>query len=306
MKRNIHDLTTDLVEKLWDGFLNRVSYARTYNEMVRRRGGRIVIDHIGFRTLNTHTGEQPGGIWGIRHLIDCLGYVPAGKYNFTKKKVKAVHFESEEMGLPKIFVSQLEVEQLPEWVQPLFSEAVANTTYLLPDSVIELLNRLKTDGTLPEEAAEELVPHLVRYFRRPWNPPNKDTVLKLNDVSHYAAWVLLHGNAPSHFASLINEQHVKEWPDLKTTCQVMQNTGIPMKKKVEGISGSLLLQSATHAAKEYVTVRDGNVFQEIPWTYGYLELIERGYDQNNHEALFQQFLEEQENHLYQMTMTLEN
>ncbi|MFW6289940.1 MAG: 2-oxoadipate dioxygenase/decarboxylase family protein [Mariniphaga sp.] len=306
MKRSIFDITEDLVEKLWGVFLNRVSYARTYNQMVKRRGGRVVIDHVGFRTLNTHTGEQPGGIWGIRHLIECLGYTAAGKYNFTKKKLKAVHFEPGKQGLPKIFVSQLEVSQLPEWVQPLFAEAVANTPYLLPDSGIELLNRLKTDRQLTQEAADELVGHLARYFRRPWNPPQKDTVLKLNDVSHYAAWVLLHGNAPSHFASLVNEQHVNGWSNLETTWRSLQNAGIPMKSKVEGTAGGLLLQTATQAAKEYVTVKDDNLFLEIPWTYGYLELIERGYDQNDHQALFQNFLEDQENHLYQMTMTLEN
>ncbi len=306
MKRNVNEITSVLVEKLWESFLDRVSYARSYNKMVKRQGGRIVIDHIGFRTLNTHTGEQPGGIWSIRHIFECLGYVPAGKYNFRKKNLKAVHFEPGYQGLPKIFVSQLEVSQLPEWVQPLFAEAVGNTPYLLPDSGIELLNRLKTDRLLTHEAAEELVHHLVGFFRRPWNPPRKDTVLKLNDLSHYAAWALLHGNAPSHFASLVNEQRVNGWSNLEATCRSMQNAGIPMKEKVEGTAGSILLQSATLAAKEYVTVRDDDTFVEIPWTYGYLELIERGYDQNNHEVLFGNFLEDQENHLYQMTMTLEN
>lgn len=306
MKRTIDEVTGELVEKLWESFLSRVSYARQYNELVERRTGRVVIDHVGFRTLNTHTGEQPGGIWGIRHIFESLGYIPAGKYNFKKKKLKAVHMESGAQPLPKIFISQLEVDQLPRWVQPLLAEALADTPYLLSDTGIELLNRLSKDRLLTHEAADALVNELMNYFQRPWNPPRKDTILQLNDVSHYAAWVLLHGNSPSHVASLVNEQHVPALPDLKSTCQAMMDAGIPMKKRIEGVAEGLLLQSATLAVKEEVTVKDDDTYLEIPWTYGYLELIQRGFDKDNHQVLFQSFLEEQERHLYQMTMTLEN
>ncbi len=306
MKRTINDVTAELVGKLWESFLDRVSYARQFNELLKRRKGKMVIDHIGFRTLNTHTGEQPEGILSIRHIFESLGYVPAGKYKFHRKKLKAIHFEPGVEGLPKIFISQLEVSQLPPWVQPLFAEALSNTPYLLSDTGIELLNRLGKDRQLTHEAADALVHELFNYFRRPWNPPKKDTILQLNDVSHYAAWVLLHGNAPSHFASLVNEQNISEWPDLKTTCQAMQDAGIPMKKKIEGTMENVLLQTATLAVKEDVTVKDDGAFMEIPWTYGYLELIQRGYDKDHHEVLFQNFLEDQERHLYQMTMTLEN
>lgn len=306
MKRNVYDVTAGLVEILWHKFQNRVSYARSCEEIANRRKGTTIIDHIGFRTLNTHTGEQPGGIWSIRHIFDCLGYLPSQKYNFRKKHLKAVHLEPGIRGLPKIFISQLEVSQLPEWVQPLFADAVANAPYLLPDSGIELLNRLKVDGSLTQEAADVLVVNLAGYFRRPWNPPPKDTVLKLNDVSHYAAWVLLHGNAPSHFASLVNAPQAGIRDNIEAAFQSMLNAGIPMKKQIEGDSGSLLRQAATLASREEVTVKDEGLYLEIPWTYGYFELVERGHDKNNHEALFEAFVEDQENHLYQMTMTLEN
>lgn len=306
MKRSKQDITVSLAGKLWDNFLDRVSYARLYKDMVRRHGGKIVVDHIGFRSLNTHTGEQPGGIWAFRHLFECLGYSLARKYSFPKKMLKAVHFEPSTPGLPKIFVSQLEVSQLPEWIQKLFPELLANTPYLLSDTGIELMNKLKNDGTLTHEAADILVDELVQYFRRPWNPPLKETILKVNDVNHYAAWVLLHGNAPSHFASLVNAQMVADWTDIKATCQAMQQAGIPMKKNIEGIGESMLQQSATLAVKEEVTVKEDGMYREIPWTYAYLEFIQRGYDLNNMEVMFQDFLEDQEKHLYQMTMTLDN
>ncbi len=306
MKRKKEDITAELAGKLWEGFLNRVSFARHYNEMVNRRGGSVVIDHIGFRTLNTQTGEQPGGIEGIRHIFDCLGYTPSGKYFIAAKNLKAIHFEPFINGYPKIYVSQLEVSQLPVWVQQLFPEVIANTPYLISDAGIELLNKLKNDNVLTHEAADILVDELVQYFRRPWAPPPKDTVLKLNDVSHYAAWVLLHGNAPSHFASLMNAQNISDWPDIKATSEAMQFAGIPMKQKIEGNRETPLQQTATMATKEEVTVKDDGMYHEILWTYAYLELIQRNYEKNNQGILFQNFLEDHERHLYQMTMTLEN
>ena len=93
-------------------------------------------------------------------------------------------------------------------------------------------------GALPKEAAEFLVDDLSNYFHRPWKIPQKDDVLKLNDISQYGAWVLLHGNSVNHFAAYINYQDVKEWPDLEATCKGLADAGIPMKDAIEGEPGS--------------------------------------------------------------------
>lgn len=307
MKRNKTEIATSLIQKLWEAFLVRVPYAQVYSELVKQNGGQVVQDHIGFRTLNTHTGEQPGGILAIRHIIECLGYNSAGKYVLPKKNLKAIHFENDAPGIPKFYVSQLDVSQLPAWAQNLIPDALSDTPYLLSDTSIELLNKLKTDGVLNTEAAEILVDELVNYFRRPWNPPARETVLKLNDVSHYAAWVLLHGNSPSHFAVNINLQNVIDWPDLETTCLSMKDAGIPMKEKIEGEKGSIMRQSATLAVKEDVAVKGDGENDEITWTYAYLEVIQRGYHEDNgQKSLFQGFIESQERHLYNLTRTLDN
>ena len=72
MKRNNVEVAASLCQKLWNVFTKRVSYAKLYSEMVNRKGGQIVIDHIGFRTFFTHTVEQPEGILAIRHILECL------------------------------------------------------------------------------------------------------------------------------------------------------------------------------------------------------------------------------------------
>ncbi len=208
---------------------------------------------------------------------------------------------------PKIFVSQLEVEQLPEWAQELIHKTVKDAHYLLTDRSIEFLNILKKKEILPLEAAEFLVNDLVHYFRRPWDIPDKDDVLKLNDVSQYGAWVLLHGNSVNHFTAYINHQNVKEWPDLEITCKALTEAGVPMKDAIEGEKGSKLQQSSTQAVKESVKVRSEKGIEQMMWTYAYYELAERGFiEENGQKKLFSGFLGEQATHLFDMTQTRDN
>jgi hypothetical protein len=229
MKMTRKEITSLLIARLWNRYIERVQYGKKYTDLVTEKGGNIVIDHIAFRTFNTHTGEQPEGIRAIRHILNFLDYKPASKYAFSKKKLNAVHFEHPDETLPKIFVSQLEVSELPTWAQEMINETVHNTPYLLSDRSIELLRILEEKEILPIEAAEYLLDDLVSYFHRPWNIPLKEYVLKINDVSQYGAWVLLHGNSVNHFAVLINSQNMKDWPDLETTCQALAEAGVPMK-----------------------------------------------------------------------------
>jgi hypothetical protein len=307
MKQSAADIARGLTKKLQEVFLSRVPAARSYTALVEGKKGTVVIDHIGFRTLDLNTGEQPAGIQAVRHIFECFGYFKAGEYVLPKKNLKAIFLEHESAELPKIFVSQLNVQQLPGWARQLFPEVVSETPYLLSDSGIELLSRLKQDGQLTSEAAEILTDELAGYFHRPWNPPPKSTVIQLNEVSHYAAWVLLHGNSPSHFAALINAQEAKSLPDLETTVRALKSAGVAVKENIEGAKGGILRQSATYAVKEEVKVNGDDGPDEITWTYGYLELIERGWQETEDGSrLFQGFIEDQEKNIYDMTRTLDN
>ena len=307
MKKSAKQITQDLLEKLWSKYTKRVSYANKYVELVTQKGGRVVNDHIALRTLNTRTGEQPGGIRAIKHILNCLEYTPMQKYPFPKKKLSAVHFEHPDKMFPKIFVSQLEVDLLPTWAQKIINKTVKDTPYILSDNSIELLQKLKESGSLPIEAADLLAADLVQYFRRPWGIPNKEDILKLNDVSQYAAWVLIHGNSVNHFTAFINYQNVAEWPDLESTCKGLAEAGVPMKEKIEGEKGSKLQQSATLAVKEEVQVKGDDGVEKITWTYAYYELAQRNIVfEDDTEKLFSGFLGEQASHLFDMTKTRDN
>ena len=76
-----------LLDALWQQYIQRVPYAKTYAEMVESKGGKVVNDHIAFRTFNTVTGKQPHGIGAIWHILDALKYKPVSNYTFTEKIV---------------------------------------------------------------------------------------------------------------------------------------------------------------------------------------------------------------------------
>lgn len=307
MKVTAKEITNELLNRLWNNYIKRVSYANKYVDLVLQKGGKVVNDHIALRTLNTHTGEQPEGIRAVKHILNCLGYTPVRKYKFPKKRLNAIHFEHQDEMFPKIFVSQLEVDLLPAWARDLIHKTVKDTPYLLSNTAIELLLLLKEEEILTVEAAEHLISELVQYFRRPWKIPFKEDVLKLNDISQYAAWVLLHGNAINHFTAFINFQEVDEWPDLETTCKGLKEAGIPMKEIIEGKKGSKLQQSATQAVKEEVDVLGEDGIEKIIWTYAYYELAQRDFvEENGKLKLFSGFLGEQATHLFDMTKTREN
>lgn len=308
MKTTSIKLMKGLVENLWQQYLRRVSYARTYSDMVTARGGKVVHDHIAFRTFNTNTGEQPSGIRAFGHLLEILNYRKAGKYKFPKMMASAAHYEHPDPLLPKIFVSQLEVAELPEWAQHIIRSSVAETPYLMSDEAIELMNILGDNGSITNEAAEILIEEITGYLRRPWKLPMREDLLKINDISQYAAWTLLHGNSVNHFAAFINLQNVSDWPDIEATCRAMAAAGIPMKDQMEGEKGSILRQSATQAVKEIISFRGENdEIEDMPWTYAYYEFTERGYVISDEgEKLFTGFIADQATHLFKMTETREN
>lgn len=292
-----NDLLNDLYNTLWQRYLMRVPYAETYRQLVKQHGGTIVNDHIALRTLNTNTGEQPAGIEAIARLITPFGYTPIEQYIFTQKKLTAWHYEHELPKMPKIFISQLEVKQLPQEAQDLIANTVTNTKDPLAFEDQQTLKQIESHNT--DNIDINFIERIANCFSRPWDIPKRSTIETLNKTSQYAAWVLLHGNSINHFTAYINEQNVPDWPNIETTVNGLIKAGVPMKAEIEGEPGSKLRQSATKAVTEACDVieESGN-YGKIDWSYAYYELAERGLENGK---LFQAFLGEQATHLFDMT-----
>lgn len=298
-----NELVEALCNRLWADYIQRVGYAKSYVDLINKAGGSVVNDHIALRTLKTNTGDQPSGIQAMRRVFEPLGYVEKAQYTFKVKKLFAVHFEHPDPIQPKIFVSELQVDELPNDAKEAILRNVGETPDRLSEKAKSLLAETEVNKSLSETDAERLVDELYHYFRRPWRTPLREDVEFLNEHSQYAAWTLLHGNSVNHFTAFINHQNHPQWTDIESTIKGLIEAGVPMKDNIEGEPGSKLRQSSTKAVMEKCEVRekDGSI-GKIEWSYAYYELAERNDIMiDGKMQQFTGFLGEQATHLFEMT-----
>jgi 2-oxoadipate dioxygenase/decarboxylase len=289
----------ELFDVLWDGYRQRVSYVQTYERVIREAKATFVNDHIAFRTFAT---QQPlAGIASISRIFEALGYLAAGSYHFDDKQLSAIHFQHVNQRFPKLFISELRIWELAADARAIIQETIKSHRPAIAAETLAALSNLDRDN-MP---AADLMPRVVAEFHDlPWILPAREDVEKLNKVSQYAAWVLVHGYNVNHFTSLINSHGVPALDDIEKTIAALQNAGVPMKKEIEGERGSKLRQSSTEAVMIDVDVHDRGVPAKMPWTYAYFELAQRDTitdSATGKKVRFEGFLGPQATNLFEMT-----
>lgn len=293
----------DLWKLLWQEYSARVNYAGIYQQMITTAGGTVANDHIAFRSLRLLVDSPQGqvnlGIDYIGQLAEALGYVAAGEYIFAQTHLYARYYrhpQQEEFNLPKLFISELIVDELPTNIAQLIIKTVSS----IPKELTSLVTLLKKDANI-----ETITKQLQQVFTRPWQPPGRSVVEEVNQVTQYGAWVLLHGYSVNHFTGYVNAQNTSEYPDIDTTADGLARLGVPMKAEVEGNFVCGLRQTATQAVTEMVTVLDDNSGAEIqiPWTYAYYEIAQRYLVEveSGKQVLFDAFLGSNAQQLFEMT-----
>jgi hypothetical protein len=298
------EVAIHLWELLWQEYSARVSHARTYQQMINLAGGTVANDHIAFRSLrllaDSPQGQLSLGIEYLGQLAEALGYVVAGEYTFAQTHLYARHYrhpQQEEFNLPKLFISELIVDELPARVVELISKTVSLNGCELTYPLTSLLQQ--------EGNTQSIAQQLQKVFTRPWQPPQHSVVKEVNQVTQYGAWVLLHGYAVNHFTGYVNRQNTSAYPDIDITARGLANLGVPMKAEIEGNVACGLRQTATQAVTEMVTVLDDITGAEIqiPWTYAYYEIAQRYKVEvvPGKQILFDAFLGSNAQQLFEMT-----
>jgi hypothetical protein len=306
------EIVCQLWDSLWQDYRARVNYACVYQNMIQEAGGTIANDHIAFRSLRLNIDSPKGkinlGIPYLATIVEALGYQLAGEYNFPDQYLYARHYrhpQQQSFDLPKLFISELIVEELPTKITQQIQQTVTSGKFFDLSSLQQKLNKIST--TIERES---LVTELKSIFTRPWQPPKKSIVEAVNSLSQYGAWVLLHGYNVNHFTGYINRQNTPQYPNIETTAEALATRNIPMKAEIEGSWGNGLRQTATQAVTEMVTVQDdiSSKLIQIPWTYAYYELAERNEIENasGERKLFEGFLSSQAKNLFEMTKTMPN
>jgi len=261
----------NLFDRLWEKYRSRVSYVNNYETLIQEVGASFFNDHIALRTF---CSQNPlAGISSISRIFEALGYRAADCYNFEDKHLNAIYFQHPQPTFPKVFISELRTWELKPSSKHIIHGALKTHRTNLPESFLADLHHLETKS---ESSRESLLDEAVEFFHElPWHLPEKSDLLELNLDSQYAAWVLVHGYNVNHFTSLINSHKVPALDDIEKTSMALLNSGVPMKKEIEGARGSKLRQTATEAVVIDVPVLENGKLTSIPWTYAYFELAQR-------------------------------
>jgi hypothetical protein len=307
------EIAHQLWDLLWQDYRDRVTYAHTYQQMIEKAGGSIANDHIAFRTLrliidkNGHSIQL--GIPYLAKIVEALGYHQAGEYHFPAQFLYARHYvhpEQDNYGLPKLFISELIVDDLPKNLASLIKQTVQSGDFPIDTDFLQLES---TNEQITNFDRQTLLTKLTHLFHRPWQPPQQSAVEQVNTVSQYGAWVMIHGYSVNHFTGYVNHQQTTKYPTIAQTIAGLTNLGVPMKSEVEGSIESGLCQTATQAIIEQAWVKDqtGSLIQ-IPWPYAYYEIAERYQIKNSggDAVVFAGFLSTQAQKLFEMTRRSSN
>lgn len=188
-------------------------------DLLKKEGEAIVNDHIALRTFNL------GAVCvdEIAKPFLSSGYIEKDSYKFEEKKLFAKHYEHPDKSLPKVFISELILEEFSEEFQTLVKEKINSV-----DKSIYADFSLMIKG-------------------RPWEI-STDEYEALKKESDYGAWLAAIGYRPNHFTIFINE--LKKFSDIRDLNSFLKEKGFELNSsggEVKGSQDILLEQSSTLA-----------------------------------------------------------
>ncbi|MBY6019060.1 DUF1338 domain-containing protein [Halomonas denitrificans] len=221
---------TSLFDALWKDYQQQCPSATAIHRLL---GGdaAIINDHVAFRTFNL----PEVGLEKLAAHFLALGYEPKGEYRFEQKKLAARHFEHPDPTAPKVFISELLLEECSAELKATVEAMVAQ---------------------LPAGTAEQ--PDFL-YSGAQWRVSEAQYRALLAE-SEYAAWLAAFGYRANHFTVNVNE--LADYPTLASVNQALKDAGFALNVSGGEIKGSpevLLEQSSTLADKVAVSFSDAEV-----------------------------------------------
>lgn len=224
---------TELFNKIWQNYIEVTPSAHKVHQLLGS-GKDVINDHVAYRTFNL---DKVSLDKLAQHFL-ALGYQECGEYHFEAKKLYAKHFEHADSTMPKVFISQLLVEQFSPAVQQIISNLVAQ---------IE-----------PAKVADAS----FLYSGTHWQISYQDYQTLLAE-SEYAAWMAAWGYRANHFTVSIN--HLENYNCITEVNNTLKNNGFVLNAvggEIKGDEQVKLEQSSTMADKALVQFSDQAV--EIP------------------------------------------
>jgi hypothetical protein len=226
-----------LLDKMWHDYIAINPLAQKISDLLTGQGEKLQNDHIALRTFN----HPRVGIDVMAKPFIEAGYTYGGDYHFPEKKLYAKHYQHSDLSLPKIFISELKLEE--------FSPALQKS---VDDLVAQIPAGLENQYDFVS-------------IGRPWKATTK-MYQELMKESDYAAWVLAFGYRPNHFTVFIN--NLKKFSDIHVLNDYLKAQGFKLNSSGGEVKGSkevCLEQSSTLANN--IEVKFENGLLTIPACY---------------------------------------
>lgn len=229
----MHNNIDTLFSELWKDYVAITPSAHKIHALLanKAQSETIVNDHVAFRTFNT---EKVNLEKLAAHFL-ALGYEEKGQYNFEAKKLSAKHFEHADITKPKVFISELRVEELSDKAQTIIAKMVEGVN------------------------AESVVADNFLYSGTHWQVTKAEYDTLLNE-SEYAAWMSAWGYRANHFTVSVNQLNGDY--TLPQVNDLLKEAGFTLNTsggEIKGGKDVCLAQSSTMADSETVVFSDASV-----------------------------------------------
>ena len=223
-----------------------------------KKAEEIENDHIAFRTL----GVPRLGIASLEKVFLHYGYLRRDAYDFPGKKLNAYWYAPPVSRYPRIFISELRVEQL----SPAARQIICSYTAEVSRDPVDGLDL--DDG----DAVDDFL------HRSLWRTPTWHDYQRLAAESEYAAWVIYNRYYLNHFTVSVHNLP-EPYQTVASFNELLERNGFRLNDaggKIKTSGDGLLIQSSTVAAMVNAEFDDGQGGVEVhPIAGSYVEFAER-------------------------------
>ena len=234
-----------ILESLFDTYSDRVPDVKKITSALIESNiisnqSEIVNDHIAFRTM----GVEFLGIQSLEKIFLHHGYVKKDFYSFKTKKLNAFWYSHSDENMPRIFISELKVNDLSENSRRIISKYTDQVT---EDPV----------DKLDLSSANEVINFLSNPL---WSLPSLNDFNNLLMETEYGSWVIYNRYYLNHYTISVHEL-IDQYNTLEKFNAFVTKIGIKLNDSggvIKESNDGLLLQSSSVANKVKANFTEGS------------------------------------------------
>ena len=218
--------------------VTKITEAMVSNNIVSNQS-EIINDHIAFRTM----GVKHLGIKSFEKIFLKHGYKKRDFYSFKEKKLNAYWYSHSKKNMPRIFISELKVDELSKDAQKIIKQ-YTNQVKNDPVDNIDLNN------------SDEIINFLTNPL---WTLPSLFHYNELLKETEYGSWVIYNRYYLNHYTISVHELKEK-YNTLEDFNKFLNSIGVKLNDSggvIKESKDGFLLQSSSVANKVNAHFKEG-------------------------------------------------